>query len=92
MFVGFKMNFSTNLIRGSLITLIILMAEVYAKPMDTTRESSRLSKPWESDEGELEDSMDGYIAVAPVRLIRRSALDSDIFGTTYRWRKRRMPH
>lgn len=86
-FLDSMMNFDRNFLKLFLLTLALLAVKLNAKPM----EDSRLSRLLESEEGDFEEPLE-YIPIAPARLVRRSALDSDIFGTTYRWRKRRYPH
>lgn len=85
------MNYNGNWTKLFLVALALLTMGLNATPLKGTRDESRLAKEWLAEnEGGLDEPMEEFITLAPIRFARRSALDSDIFASGLRWRKKRL--
>nr|CDS28093.1 hypothetical protein HmN_000189400 [Hymenolepis microstoma] len=75
-----------------LVALALSVVELNAKSVKGTRDDSRLAREWlaENEGGDLGEPMEEYVSLLPLKFVRRSALDSDIFANGLRWRKKRL--
>lgn len=85
------MNLSGHRTKLFLLTLALLVVQLYAAPFKGTRDEAHLSNDWalQNYESALEEPLEEDGPPPPPRMLRRSALDNDIFANGLRWRRKR---
>ncbi|VDO10647.1 unnamed protein product [Rodentolepis nana] len=87
------MSFSRKWAELFLVALALSVVELNAKSIKGTGGDRQLVREWlrENEGGEVDEPMEENISLLPLKFVRRSALDSDIFANGLRWRRKR-PH